>query len=1212
MAQALAGVQPGTISHIEAHGTGTALGDPIEIAALTQVFRADTQAIGFCAVGSVKTNIGHLDPAAGIAGLIKTVLALEHRTLPPSVHFQRPNPAIDFASSPFYVASAAAPWPEGPTPRRAGVSSFGIGGTNAHLVLEEAPGRSPTASRGWQLLVISARSPAALDTATANLARHLDQESPASLADLAFTLQAGRTAFANRRALVCRDLADARTLGSAKSARVLSGVVGPSDPAIAFMFPGQGAQYVAMGRELYLHEPVFAQHLDYCARYLFPHLNIDFRELLYSPSESTRIAAEHLQQTAITQPVLFAIEYALAQLWMAWGVRPTAMIGHSIGEYVAACLAGVFSLDDGLELVAARGRLLQQLPVGAMLAVALSEAAVQTYLDDGVALAALNTPDLCVVSGPQPAIERLAARLAASGIEGHRLPTSHAFHSPMMDPALAEYTRLVQRLPLSPPQIPFVSNVTGDWITPAEAMDPAYWTAHLRRTVRFADGVRELLADPARLLLEVGPGRTLATMARRAPNAKGRQILSSLRHPDEQHEDTHFVLETLARLWLYGAAINWPAIHHSERRHKVALPTYPFERQRYWIDPPSSVPAKPARTTHGSPNVKMDIADWLYAPSWRRTVGPDSVEEHAPGSSWLVLADATVGPALIEQLESEGCDVVHVVPGGRFDRVSERAYTLDPTRRADYEALAQQLRDLEQTPRYVAHLWGITTTGLDFEASQQLGFYSLIFLMQTLAPTSAPVSLRVLVASCGTQAVLGGDRIVPAAATSQGLCRVIPQEYLNVACCHVDLENATTGVASSLIAELRAGCQDAVVAYRRGHRWVESFQPLRTGADGKSRLREGGVYLITGGLGRLGLILADDLVRRVRATVVLTTRSAPSQDRLRALQRLEAQGGRVLVEIADVADAVSMTALINSIVAQCGALDGVVHLAGLTDESSMAEVRALSPELCEAHFRPKARGLLVLTGALRGQPLDFVLLFSSLSTVLGGLRMAAYASANTFMNAAAAQSDAGGSLPLISVAWDGWERDGASGDRAYVEPREGLEVLHRILAMPHPPRVIAVSSRDLEARLDRWIRLTMPADHASQSDLPQHARPDLAAIYVAPRNGVEERVANLWKTMLGVERIGIDDNFFELGGHSLLVIQLASRLRATFDIEVGADAIFDTPTIAGLATTIERKRQTKQDELNDVARMLDTVEKLSESEIRELLAAPQPGTVPNE
>src|SRR5262245_47900266 len=539
-AQVMAGIDPETISYIEAHGTGTELGDPIEIEALTTAFRATTKKEGFCAIGSLKTNVGHLNTAAGVAGLIKTVLALHHKVLLPSLHFQRPNPEIDFQKSPFYVNTKLSHWMTGATPRRAGVSSFGIGGTNAHLVLEEAPASeaSPDA-RKWQLLVVSAKTATALDSATGRLAGHLKQHPTLNLADVAYTLQVGRAAFSHRRMLVCRDVEDAVTaLETLPAARVMTRSREFSNPPVVFMFPGQGAQYVNMGRELYQTEPVFRHHVDRCFELLRADLGIDLRAVLYPGDKEAEAATERLKQTLITQPALFVIEYALAQLWMTWGIRPAAMIGHSIGEYVAACLAGVFCVEDALKLVAARGRLMQQLPAGAMLAVPLAAEEVECLLSKELSLAAINEPSLSIVSGPNEAIVRLEAHLAERVLSSRRLHTSHAFHSAMMDPILESFTKEVRKLKLSPPKIPYVSNVTGTWITAEEATEPNYWARHLRQTVLFAAGVRELLREPRRVLLEVGPGQTLAILAgRQKGNDAERLIASSLRRPEDNQSD---------------------------------------------------------------------------------------------------------------------------------------------------------------------------------------------------------------------------------------------------------------------------------------------------------------------------------------------------------------------------------------------------------------------------------------------------------------------------------------------------------------------------------------------------------------------------------------------------------------------------------------------------------------------------------------------------
>ncbi|HEY1016838.1 MAG TPA: beta-ketoacyl synthase N-terminal-like domain-containing protein, partial [Herpetosiphonaceae bacterium] len=603
-AQALAGVAPESITYVETHGTGTALGDPIEFAALSAAFGATTTRRQFCALGAVKPNIGHLDTAAGVAGLIKTALALKHRQIPPLINFSQPNPKIDLAASPFYVTTKLIAWPAADGPRRAGVSSFGIGGTNAHLILEEAP--PPPAARDdtypARLLVLSAKTRAALDEASARLGAHLAHtEQP--LADIAATLQTGRKAYRERRALAAGDrAAAAAALASGDSKQGVSGTADPVAPPLVWMFPGQGAQSVGMGRQLYDHEPVFRAALDECAALLQPHLGLDLRDVLYPAPEAAEAAAARLGQTALTQPALFAVEYALAQLWLSWGLKPAAMVGHSIGEYAAACLAGVFALADALALVAARGRLMQSLPPGAMAAVPLTEEELAPHLTEELAIAAVNGPRLCTVSGPAEAVAALTQRLAALGTECRPLHTSHAFHSPMMEPILDEWTRLVASVRLTAPRLPYLSNLTGDWITAEQATSPTYWARHLREAVRWNTGLETLFAEPSRVYLEVGPGQTLATLVRRHPGAPDRQrVASSLARPGDAGQDLRLLLSALGQLWVAGATVTWAAVAGADTRRRVPLPTYPFARDRYWIDPPAA-PVVSSESAHDHPS----------------------------------------------------------------------------------------------------------------------------------------------------------------------------------------------------------------------------------------------------------------------------------------------------------------------------------------------------------------------------------------------------------------------------------------------------------------------------------------------------------------------------------------------------------------------------------------------------------------------------------
>jgi len=637
MAHALAGVDPDTISCVEAHGTATPLGDPIEVAGLTKAFRLGTQARQFCALGSVKTNVGHLDAAAGVTGLIKMALALQNKIIPASLHFTKPNPKLDLDNSPFYVNASLQQWNTKPgVPRRAGVSSFGTGGTNAHIVLEEAPELPPPGpSRPWQLLVLSAKTTDALDRATANLSEYLKhlaghanaESAKQELADAAFTLQTGRSEFVHRRIVACQSAANGvAVLETRDPKRVYTHHQQLSEPPVVFMFPGQGAQYPGMGAELYRMEPVYRTEVDRCVELIQPILGIDLRTLMFPAAGSEKESEELLVQTRFTQPALFVTEYALARLWMSWGVKPAAMIGHSVGEYVAACLAGVFTLEDALALVARRGALVQAQPGGAMLSIRLPEKEVLPLLSPELSIAAINSPQLCVVSGPHDAIAALEKQLGSRGVLVRHLHTSHAFHSAMMEPVLAPFTELLRRVKLHAPQTPFVSNVTARWITAEEAKTPEYWAGHVRQTVRFAEGVGELLSNARNVLLEVGPGQTLTTLARQHPaNSANQIVLASL--PLTGDQEPRGILEALGRLWMAGITPNWQGFYANERRRRVVLPTYPFERKRYWPEPAPA--AGPLPNPPGLPGAMASTAAHPPSASEAHPV-PASVAPSAP------------------------------------------------------------------------------------------------------------------------------------------------------------------------------------------------------------------------------------------------------------------------------------------------------------------------------------------------------------------------------------------------------------------------------------------------------------------------------------------------------------------------------------------------------------------------------------------------------
>lgn len=1214
MAQAMAGVEPRSITYVEAHGTGTELGDPVEISALSQVFPATDQDSGYCRIGSVKSNIGHLDAAAGIAGLIKTVLALQHGRIPPTLHFEQPNPRIDFVTGPFRVCDSLSDWTTDRLPRRAGISSFGIGGTNAHLVLEEPPPVvAAETSRAVQLLLLSAKTSEALTAAAANLCRHLQDEASQSLADVAYTLHVGRQRFPHRLAIVCRNRDEAvQSLGPAEaSGRKLTSFERAASMPVTFMLPGQGAQHRDMGKGLYESEPRFREAFDVCAELLDARHGIDLHQVVDAADPRTN-GPLSLRDTALAQPALFAVEYALACLWAEWGVRPAAIIGHSLGEYVAACLAGVFSLPDALWLVARRGALMQSAEPGAMLAVPLSETEVQELLTDGVALAACNAPGNSVVAGPHSAIESLEGFLHQQGFATRRLITSHAFHSPLMEPIRGQFRACAAQVERRPPQIPFISNVTGTWIEDRQATDPDYWAKHLLSTVRFADGLSTLLRRGGQIFLEVGPGQSLAALIRQLPVSGPRPaVVSSMRHPTDQRSDDAALAEAVGRLWLAGADLDWSGFHRHERRRRAPLPTYPFERKRYCVEP-SREPAPAA--TNGRP-ARRALADWFHVPSWRRSTpvaeSPANQQRPHTRDRWLLFLDeAGVGRALLERLSAGGQPHAAVCVGEEFSASEAGRFTLNPRRFGDYVALFDELGRRGEVPDRIVHLWNVNGhERRTFDAWQTLGFYSLLYLTQVLGRLPTAQAVRIDVISNGIQEVTGSEELVAGKATLLGPVLVVPQEYPHLVVRSIDLDLPRRGPRPSptlverLEQQLQREVTDVELALRGRYCWVRSYDPLPLPAAPEriARLRDRGAYWILGGLGQIGLHLATVLARSARARLVLTGRKPlpprdqwdayceerdadePDVRRIRHIRQLESFGAEVMVLPADLADRNQVREALEAIHARFGNLHGVIHAAGLVRGTI---IHHLTPNECENQFRAKVRGLEVLEELLAGQPLDFWLLTSSLSTVLGGMGFCAYAAANAYLDAVVARKNRAGGATWLSIDWDGWRNEWVNEPRVaspavewLLSGVEGEEAFQRILGGHWPDRIV-ISTSDLQPRLDQWVRrnafVAHSAPEASQP-LTRHPRPaNIMTPYVAPRSDLERAIVEVWQHLLGIDPIGVHDNYIELGGHSLLAGQLTVRLRALLKVPLSIRSLFESPTVARLAEHIEAQRWAMQ------------------------------------
>ena len=1008
------------ISYVETHGTGTRVGDPIEITALSRAFRQSTERRGFCAVGSLKSNVGHLDAAAGVAGLIKTALSLEHKQIPPSLHFSRPNPLINFASSPFYVNTRLSNWESSGEPRRAGVTSLGIGGTNVHVVLEEAPAQSPPlASRRWQILTVSGKTPAALARASVNLADHLEQSPELALPDVAFTCHLGRKAFDYRRAVVSSSREGA--IGALRRSAEHAAPAGKGDyRRVVFLFPGQGSQHVHMARGIYEAEPVFREHVDRCAELLAPHLGLDLRSVIYPGNEPPAASDEALRQTWITQPALFVIEFALAQLWMSWGIRPSAMIGHSLGEFVAAALSGVLSLEDALSAVAARGRLMQALPGGAMLAVAMPEKDAHGIESEEISLASVNAPDQCVLSGPVEAIEGLQRRLSRDGVPSHRLQTSHAFHSTMMDPVVSAFSEIISGFHLQAPRIRYISNVTGTWIRSEEARDPEYWSRHLRQTVRFSEGLKELLDEPGNLAIEVGPGRVLSGFVNRQAVARGGRVVSSLRIASETADDMQSMLEALAQVWECSDAVHWADFHVEEPRRRVPLPTYPFERERFWIDPPApSRGRKGFLHRNGQPAHCHTTARCGNRRSSKIAIRPK--REMATG--WSLRTPPESGPRSPGLCpRGSGGDGS---PGCAICRTGSRSFSLRPGHRADYDSLVTELLRLGKLPLRIVHLWSVIPERAPAirrpsRSSLDLSFYSLLFLAQAIGALDVPGMIRLAVVSNEMQRVAGGVARNPERAVLLGPSRVIPKEFANIRCCAIDLGSSgeSERAAGQIMAEVSSPVTDRVVAYRDAGRFVQSIEPTEVqAAEKQPPLQRNGVYVITGGLGAIGLTIAEYLAKNVQARLVLLGRTAPSGSVSLRISALENAGAEVLVLRGDVAHPGDMQRMVTEARERFGHIDCVIHAAGILEDGL---IQLKNRDSAERVLAPKVRGTLVLEHALESVDVGLLVLCSSISSVTAPVGQVDYAAANAFLDAFAASRSAQRGRRTVAIDWAKW------------------------------------------------------------------------------------------------------------------------------------------------------------------------------------------------
>jgi amino acid adenylation domain-containing protein len=1239
-ALASADVEPETIGFLETHGTGTALGDPVEIMALSKVFPSGPGES--CAIGSVKNNIGHLNIAAGVTGFIKAVLTLKHRLIPPTINYQRPNPALKLEETPFYVNSSPVHWttpeesPSSQSPRRAGVSSFGLGGVNAHAVLEEYIQEPRDTQCGPQIIPLSAATPTALQRLSSNLSEHLRQHPQVELADLAFTLQVGRKNNHHRRFLVCDSIQETQDILTAPDTGEFRHTTAADlNRPLVFLFPGQGSQYTGMARDLYRSLPEFQRHMDRCFDILSPLLEMDVKSFLYpaellDEKEEKNNSGNPIDQTHFAQPLIFAVEYALAQQLMAWGVRPTAVMGHSIGQYAAACLAGVFSLEEALETVVVRGGLMNSMPPGAMLSVPLTQDQLEPMLKDGISLAAVNSPSRCVLSSDYDAILALKEHLDNSGHHSTLLHADHAYHSSSMEPVLAPMRQHFAQISLKPPQIPCISNLDGQWLSAEEAQSPAYWARHIRETVQFSPGIDTTVQQGEALFIEVGPGNSLSTFIRQ--QEKGYVAIDTMRHPREAVCDEGFLMNKIGHMWLQGVSIDWRLFNKDKSRRRIPLPVYPFEGRPYTTVDSKQI-KEDIRSLYESERLSRnpDKSQWFYTPSWKRSnISPpqqdQSVSTAGNPHSLIFIGSSKLGTPLCNVLRKQGHRVTLVCAGNGFSQKTRHGltvFTINPTRKEDYDTLFVALRKSGSIPARILHLWNLdgvkpAAYGLkDIQDEQLSGYHSLLSIAQAIGHNSITDDIRLHVFTGNMQEVTGGDLLYPGKATITGPVKVIPSEYPNIKCSSIDLEGRQlTGtkletLLPQLLTEITAPITAPFIAYRNGYRWVQTFvpTPMEKPTQPMPLLRAGGVYLITGGQGGLGLVFARYLAETIKGKIILIGRStfpareewsrylaAPGSDpvvveKIRQLQEFEQYGCQVHVFSADIVNRTQLESVIKNVHRNLGPINGVFHAAGLPDgEMIQLRSRAASQKILD----PKVTGTWRLMEILRPLEVDFMVLFSSINAVTAPVGQVAYCSGNVFMDTFAqfmkgqATQYPARKLPYtVSINWPRWHNTGmalipeklhqnltgeaVSGGLSH---QDGLDAFNRAMSSGSPQVVVCDCDLELlqkhvnSAGVNHFIQQA-EEDSSSAKITGDEAvsQRNVSTAYAPPETQIQHRLIAIYQEFFGNRKIGINDDFFELGGDSLKAISMTHRLKKEFP-PVSLNEFLAFPTVRELATII--------------------------------------------